>query len=152
MLPKVVRKARFFFTLDEIQRIIAAASGPLKSFYWLAAETGMRAGELCGLRTEDVDLEQCFVIVKQSVWRGKIQTPKTANSIRQFAISPRLTFHLRACFSAWRPNILNLAFATRHAVGSELSCKTETPPAAGIPRDSTLRATCIPTHKRKPDG
>src|ERR1019366_5074124 len=30
VLPKIARQARFFFTLDEIQRIIAAASGPLK--------------------------------------------------------------------------------------------------------------------------
>jgi integrase len=67
VLPKIARQARFFFTLDEIQRIISAASGPLKSFYWLAAETGMRAGELCGLRIEDVNLGQCFVTVKQSV-------------------------------------------------------------------------------------
>jgi len=114
VLPKVVRQARIFFTLAEIQRIIAAASGPLKSFYWLAAETGMRAGELCGLRIEDVDLEQCFVNVKQSVWRGKIQTPKTVNSIRQFAISPKLAFHLRAYLSTWRPNLLNLVFATKN--------------------------------------
>ncbi len=76
VLPKIVRRPRFFFTLDEIQHIIAAASGPLKSFYWLAAETGMRAGELCGLRIEDIDLGQCFVNVKQSVWRGIVQTPK----------------------------------------------------------------------------
>ena len=113
-LPKVVRQARFFFTLEEIQRIIATASGPLKSFYWLAAETGMRAGELCGLRIEDIDLGQCLVNVKQSVWRGKIQTPKTANSIRQFAISPKLASHLRAYLSTWRPNLLNLAFATKN--------------------------------------
>jgi len=114
VLPKVVRQARFFFTLDEIQRIIAAANGPLKSFYWLAAETGMRAGELCGLRIEDMDLEQCVINVKQTVWRGTIQTPKTANSIRQFAISPKLASHLRAHLSTWRPNLLNLMFATKN--------------------------------------
>jgi integrase len=114
VLPKIARQARFFFTLDEIQRIIAAASGPLKSLYWLAAETGMRAGELCGLRIEDVDLGQCFVNVKQSVWRGKLQTPKTANSIRQFAISQKLASHLRAYLSTWRPNRLNLVFATKN--------------------------------------
>ena len=114
VLPKIARQARFFFTLDEIQRIIAAASGPLKSFYWLAAETGMRAGELCGLRIEGVDLGQCFVNVKQSVWRGKLQTPKTANSIRQFAISQKLASHLRGYLSTWRPNLLNLVFATKN--------------------------------------
>jgi integrase len=154
VLPKIARQARFFFTLDEIQRIIAAASGPLKSFYWLAAETGMRAGELCGLRIEDVDLGQCFVNVKQSVWRGKLQTPKTANSIRQFAISQKLASHLRAYLSTWRPNPVE--FGVRHqernAVGSESSGETEAAPAARIPRDSALRASCIPTHKREPDG
>jgi integrase len=114
VLPKIARQARFFFTLDEIQRIIAAASGPLKLFYWLAAETGMRAGELCGLRIEDMDLEQCVINVKQTVWRGKIQTPKTVNSIRQFAISPKLASHLHADLSTWRPNRLNLVFATKN--------------------------------------
>jgi integrase len=47
------------FTLEEVQRLLAAAGEPYKTFYWLAAETGMRAGELCGLRIEDLILEQC---------------------------------------------------------------------------------------------
>jgi integrase len=99
VLPKIARRARFFFTLDEIQRIIAAVSGPLESLYWLAAETGMRAGELCGLRIEDMNLEQCVLNVKQSVWRGKFQAPKTVNSVRQFAISPKLASQLRVYLS-----------------------------------------------------
>ena len=36
VLPRITRQAQFFFTLDEIQCIIAAVSGPLKSFYWLS--------------------------------------------------------------------------------------------------------------------
>jgi integrase len=91
-----------------------AATGPLKSFYWLAAETGMRAGELCGLRIEDLDLERCAVNVRQSVWRGKVQTPKTENSIRQFAISAKLASHLRTYLSGWQHNRLNLVFATKN--------------------------------------
>ena len=87
--------------------------GPLESFYWLAAETGMRAGELCGLRIEDLDLEQCVINVRQTVWRGRFQAPKTVNSIRQFAISPKLASHLRVYLSTWRPNLLNLVFATK---------------------------------------
>ena len=73
----------------------------------------MRAGELCGLRIEDMDLEQCVINVKQTVWRGTIQTPKTVNSIRQFAISPKLSSHLRAYLSTW-PNLLDLVFATKN--------------------------------------
>ena len=36
------------------------------------------------------------------------------NSIRQFAISPKLPSHLRAYLSTWRPNLLNLVFATKN--------------------------------------
>jgi integrase len=113
VLPKITQQRRFFFTIEEIQRIIKAAEDPHKILYWLAAETGMRAGELFGLRVEDVDLEGCVISVRQTVWRNVIQTPKTANSIRQFAISAALSTYLRSFLSTWRPNLLNLVFATR---------------------------------------
>jgi integrase len=113
VLPKVHRQMRFFFTVVEIRRILDAATEPHKTFYWLAAETGMRAGELCGLRIEDMDLENCVVNVKQSVWRGQVQTPKTVNSIRKFAISQKLASYLRSFLTTWRPNPLDLVFATR---------------------------------------
>lgn len=63
---------RLSFTLEEVQRILAAAEEPYRTFYWLAAETGMRAGELCALRVEDLDLEQGQVSVDQSAWHGRI--------------------------------------------------------------------------------
>jgi hypothetical protein len=47
------------------------------------------------LRLEDLDLDNCVVEVRQSVWRNKVQTPKTPNALRQFAISPQLTAHLQ---------------------------------------------------------
>lgn len=113
VLPKVPPKARFFFTVEEIQKILAAADEPHKTLYWLAAETGMRAGELCGLRIEDMDLVNCVINVKQSVWRMAVQTPKTVNAVRQFAISSKLAMHLQAFLATWRPNPLGLLFATR---------------------------------------
>jgi len=44
VLPSPRRLERFFFTLEEVQEILA----PYHTFNWLAAETGLRAGELCG--------------------------------------------------------------------------------------------------------
>jgi len=113
VLPKIIHQRRFFFTIEEIQRIIRAAEDPHKTLYWLAAETGMRAGELFGLRVEDIDLEGCVISVRQTVWRNMIQTPKTANSTRQFAISGVLSTHLRSFLSTWCQNLLNLVFATK---------------------------------------
>jgi integrase len=92
VLPKSQPVQARHFALDEVQRILAAAEEPYRTFFWLAAETGMRAGELCGLTWDDVG--DGFVRVRQSVWRGKSQSPKTANAVRTFAISPELTKHL----------------------------------------------------------
>jgi hypothetical protein len=36
---------------------MVATEEPFRTFPLIAAETGLRAGELCGLRLEDVDLE-----------------------------------------------------------------------------------------------
>jgi integrase len=114
VLPKPGPRRRFFFTQEEIQKVIDIAKEPQKTLYWLAAETGMRAGELCGLRIDNLDLENCVVNVRQSVWRNQVQTPKTQNALRQFAISPQLTKHLKCFLSTWRPNLLGLLFATRN--------------------------------------
>lgn len=112
--PKQRKARRFFFTVEETQRIISVASEPHKTFYWLAAETGMRAGELCGLRVDDVDLETGLVHVCQSAWQGKLQQPKTENAVRAFALSPQLVGHLKEYVSKWRPNEKRLLFATRN--------------------------------------
>ena len=57
-------------------------------FYWLAAETGLRSGELAGLKLSDIDGER--LTVNRSVWLGKEQAPKTNNAIRSLALSPHL--------------------------------------------------------------
>ena len=57
-------------------------------FYWLLAETGIRAGELAGLSWSDVNGNRLNVV--QSVWNGKEQGPKTDNATRSLAMSPQL--------------------------------------------------------------
>jgi len=87
---------------------------PLTLFLRLAVELGLRAGELCALRWEDVNLDEGFVQVRQSVWRGKFQQPKSQAAVRRCAISSDLSAALREYRSAWRPNQLRLLFATRN--------------------------------------
>ena len=114
VLPKQHKARRFFFTIEETQRILRAASEPYRIFFWLAAETGMRAGELCGLRIDDLDLERAIVHVCQSAWRGKLEQPKTENAVRAFALSPQLVAWLEEYRRGWRPNEKRLLFATRN--------------------------------------
>jgi integrase len=87
-LPRRPKKKAKFFTLVDVARIIAASSGEQRVFYWLAAETGLRAGEIAGLKLTDIDGER--LTVNQSVWGGKEQAPKTDNSIRSLALSQLL--------------------------------------------------------------
>ena len=87
-LPRNVKKKVRFFTLKDVARIIEASEGEHRVFYWLLAETGIRAGELAGLRLEDITGE--LLTVNQSVWHGMVQTPKTNNSIRSLGLSSQL--------------------------------------------------------------
>jgi integrase len=113
LLPKRQRSAQRFFSVEEIQRILEAAPEPHLTLYWIAAETGMRAGELCGLRISDFDLDRRLVRMNRSVWRGKAQSTKSEHRDRCFAFSRHLCAHLAEFFSHWTPNESGWLFATR---------------------------------------
>ena len=59
-------------------------------FYWIAAETGMRGGEIRVLRWSDIGI----ISVLRRCWDGVVITPKTKSSYRSFAISPELVRRL----------------------------------------------------------
>jgi integrase len=120
-VPRRSRSERFYFSLEETRRILGAVEEPYRTIYWLAAETGMRAGEMAGLRWSDVDLDALTIRVVQSAWQGKLQTPKTANALRTFALSPQLRNHLRTFRCTWRPNTSDLLFATRNGKPADMN-------------------------------
>lgn len=114
VLPKARRTQRFFFAAEEVQKIISAAKEPYRTWYGLAAETGLRAGELCGLTVDDINLERGMLQVRQSAWRGKLGDPKNASSIRVVELSPQCCKHVEGFLKTWRPNPSRLLFATRN--------------------------------------
>jgi integrase len=84
------------FTPEQMSQIIAAAIDPqMKAFFTTAAGTGMRSGELCGLRVDDVDLDKGIISVRRSAWEGSEQTPKTKNALRKIGIDGELVRILR---------------------------------------------------------
>ncbi len=113
VLPKARRSKRFFFSAEEVQKIVTAAPEPYRTFYGLLAETGLRVGELCGLAVEDLNLERRTLHVRQSAWRGKLGSPKNDDSIRVVELSPQACAHLGVFLKTWRPNPSKLLFATR---------------------------------------
>jgi integrase len=68
--------------------------------YYLAAFTGLRRGEVLGLRWRDVDLERGLLAVVQTVisidYAVHLSTPKTAASRRAVALDPGTVEVLRA--------------------------------------------------------
>ena len=110
----------------------------------------MRAGELCGLRLTDFDLERGLVSVRQSVWRGKFQSPKSENAIRSFALFSRLLAHIVDFLKRWKPNERGLLFTTRNGTpwDANLLVKRKLYPLLDCARDSARRATCFPSHQQ----
>jgi len=93
--PKVERKEMQFWTMDECLHFLQVAEGHRHYIvYALAIHTGMRRGEVLGLRWRDIDFEKKTITVVQTVNHTRsgviIQTPKTKNSSRQIAIGDTL--------------------------------------------------------------
>ena len=88
-------KEASFFTAVQMSAIVSHSRAVEKnSIYWTffatAAGTGMRSGELRGLRVGDVDLVNAIIHVRRSVWEGKEQSPKSKNGYRKIGIDRSL--------------------------------------------------------------
>jgi integrase len=115
VLPKMTRPDRPWFTEEEMRKIISEADEPYKSMFWICAETGIRGGELCGLKVEDLRLDSRLLSIKRAAWKGTLQSPKTENAFRRFAVSTQLADHLKLYLLNHRKeNPERLLFSTRN--------------------------------------
>lgn len=80
------------YTLEEIQRLIAAAPEPWATLFALLAETGLRIGEAAALRAGDLD--GAVLCVERARSAGKVTTPKSAAAVRRLALSAGLAERL----------------------------------------------------------
>jgi integrase len=92
------------FTADEVRRILEAANEPWRTMFAIAALLGLRAGEVLGLRTEDIDLPARILKITQTAWYGQIQTAKTKESENTLPIPDALCELLRPHLS--KPGLL----------------------------------------------
>jgi len=104
MVQKPRRRRTKMLTLNEeqVRTLLAAIKGNrLEALYILALSTGMREGELFGLRWTDVDLDRGFLQVSVSLQesdgpvRRILDEPKTAHSRRRIALSVSAVAALR---------------------------------------------------------
>lgn len=80
----------------EARRLLETAQGDrLEALYVLAVHTGMRRGELLGLKWEDVDLDGLVIRVRRTLTHTEngrklaLGEPKTKKSRRTVRLTPR---------------------------------------------------------------
>jgi integrase len=72
--------------LEQYQQLVAALELRDRLVVELVAIVGLRPGEAAALRWTDINFTEESVDVRQRVYRGKINTPKTSNSSRVAAL------------------------------------------------------------------
>jgi integrase len=90
--PRLTRHEITPLTPEQARMLLAAVKGDrLEAFYTLAISTGMRLGELLGLRWRDVDLEAGMLQVRHTLVRGTghpvLAKPKSPRSRRRLALT-----------------------------------------------------------------
>ncbi|MHB8858954.1 MAG: tyrosine-type recombinase/integrase [Thermoleophilia bacterium] len=90
--PRPKKKAAKFLSIDEAQSLLRAAEGDrMEVLLLVALSTGLRRGELLGLRWEDIDLVGGTLKVRHSLQRGGILAePKSAAGLRTIVL-PNVT-------------------------------------------------------------
>ena len=73
---------------DSLAKLLAALHEPYATMVSLIAATGLRIGELLALRWSAVDLETGALMVRESVYEGRFQPPKTQKAVRTIPLGP----------------------------------------------------------------
>ena len=81
---KAVRK-KDILAPQQIRALMMLLSEPCRTMVLIAVLTGLRIGEILGLRWKDIDFVPGELHVEQAVYRGQIGTPKTKGSRRVVA-------------------------------------------------------------------
>jgi integrase len=82
-------------TIEEVSKHIAVLDQRERVIDHLAIFVGMRPGEILGLQRRHVSKDGTQITIKQRVYRGLIDTPKTDASNRTVAIPPTTAAYLR---------------------------------------------------------
>jgi integrase len=68
--------------LDKIKEVLSYIEPSYRLFFVVLSVTGVRVGEACAFRWLNLDVESRTLAITNSVWRGKLTTPKTKASER----------------------------------------------------------------------
>lgn len=97
--PVVPKREKPFWTSAQVRAIIGSVPERYRALFACAALTGARLGELLALQWKHIDFDGRKLRIEQSLWRGRLVTPKTEGSFRTIlfgeALGKALTNHLQ---------------------------------------------------------
>ena len=97
--PRASKTEIYPFSLEEVKYLLSSCDGQLQNFLATAFFTGMRSGELIGLKWSDIDFKNMEISIKRAIKMGEISVPKTENSIRVIDIIDYLLPYLEDQYS-----------------------------------------------------
>jgi integrase len=102
---------------DSFAKLLRHVDEPRRTMVSLIAATGLRIGELLGLRWRALDLDIGTLAVRESVFEGQFQPPKTQKAVRTIPLGP----HAIAALSVHRQRVSrrapeDLVFGNRKAI------------------------------------
>jgi len=92
---KELTEAPPLITGEHFIKLLKNLNEPHRTMVSLIAATGLRIGELLALRWRSLDLEIGTLSVRESVFEGRFQSPKTQKSRRTIPLGPRAIAWLR---------------------------------------------------------
>lgn len=102
------------FTIDEIYSILEHVDQRMKCFFAMGFFTGMRTGELIGLKWSDIDFEKKTIHIQRSIRAGVEGLPKTKSSIREIEIIDALMPFLQEYAGTVRSNAVYVFETYKH--------------------------------------
>jgi integrase len=90
------REAPAIIAGDDFAKLLNEVDEPYRTMVELIAATGLRIGELLAVRWRAIDLEIGTLTVRESVYDGKLQRPKTQKSRRTIPLGPHAVTSLKA--------------------------------------------------------
>jgi len=75
------------FTIEEINLFLSKVRSDYRDYYTVRFFAALRTGEIDGLQWQYVDFERRLILIRETLVEGRVETPKTAGSIREVYMS-----------------------------------------------------------------
>ena len=75
------------FTLDEVRLFLTQVRADFRNYYTVRFLTGMRPGEIDGLKWQNVDISRRQILVRETWSKGRVEYTKTEGSQREIEMS-----------------------------------------------------------------